>query len=443
MPPKAGDEVWKYGINDRVNGPDKLPDAFETTGTIRGDYLQVAKLINVPGLHPAFKPPKAKVKKLKKDAAACATAGEATAEGDVAETLVEPELPVFTVQSVRMDRIAAHILGLILPEMRHLKVLRFSDCRFDLEMLRLLRLGLTGQSSVECLQVDWNPMDQALTQSSRPGQQSGRASPKADGQDHEEDPGDPAGIAIARFVDTDCVLEALSMRSCNISHIEIPPVAAALKQCPWQLRQLNLWENGIDDSAVADLAAALEEYRGLEFLGLGRNLITDRGVKVLLTCFSSEIVDEATKTTKAEAIKNEDGRWAAEAKAKAKAKAKPKAEGERRRREPTCFGCSHDVLDEKPAAEGSDAGPSWILRRFCEMKCLSLMENPIKNLADMEKLQPFGPKRAELTLVGTPVATAILARYPDLSAKDKKAFVFPGSAQEVPGGDAGWALRLV
>merc|ERR1712014_541080 len=76
------------------------------------------------------------------------------ADGD-ASTMEENS--VFTVNTIQFDRISAHILGLILPETRHLKVLRFVDCRLNLEMIRLLRLGLTGQCSVECLQVDFNP----------------------------------------------------------------------------------------------------------------------------------------------------------------------------------------------------------------------------------------------------------------------------------------------
>merc|ERR1712151_434137 len=102
-----------------------------------------------------------------------------------------------------------------------------------------------------------------------------------------------------------------------------------------------------------------------------------------------------------------------------------------------------------PPQEGSDAGPSWVLRKYSELKAMSLMENAIKSEVDVAKLQAGLPrpraegdprKPVELVLVGTPLAAALLQKYPDLKPQDKKAFVFPSAG---PDALDGWAIRLV
>merc|ERR1712151_989002 len=97
---------------------------------------------------------------------------------------------------------------------------------------------------------------------------------------------------------------------------------------------------------------------------------------------------------------------------------------------------------------GSDA-PQWILRKYSELKAMSLMENAIKSEAEMAKLQANllrpraegeARKPVELVLVGTPLAASLLQKYPDLKPQDKKAFVFPSAG---PDASDGWAIRLV
>merc|ERR1711972_1187397 len=101
-----------------------------------------------------------------------------------------------------------------------------------------------------------------------------------------------------------------------------------LSQCPWQLRCLNLWENRICDRGVALLAAAFQEYRGIEYLGLGRNRITDAGLQGVCEPFQLKLLDEAgaqeakEKIMALEAAREKE----AAAKAKAKSKAKPAAD---------------------------------------------------------------------------------------------------------------------
>lgn len=428
LPLKKHEYLWKYGINDRVSGVDSLPPSFQGSGTIRGDYMQVAKALGaVP--HPAFKPRQSKGGKGRQ---VVVTQQSVAADGP------EEERPVFTIQSMRVDRISAHILGLVLPVSTQLKVIRLLDCRLDSKMLRLLRRGLTGTCSVECLQVEWNPIEHDQPVSSPQVHAEGEA------------PSDDAGLALADFLDSECVLECLSLRACSLAQPQIAPLAAALARCPWQLRQLNLWENAICDQAAVALATAFEEYRGLEYLGLGRNRITDVGAATLCKPFASEILDAiAAEPIRARSREQQER---LDADVKAKAKAKPKAApkdavpASRQRREPVLFA---DEVEERPpvvAADGTDT-PTFVFRKFSELKALSLMENPIRNLSTLERLQPFGPRRCELTVLGTPAAAALLAKFPDLSARERKAFVFPSGGQaapsDVPGGPAdGWLLRL-
>lgn len=439
---KRSAPVWKIDINNRVTAGE-LPAGFATSGTIRADYMQVAKALGaVP--HPAFKPKhewdkKSTKKKGGANAEAAAEDAEATGPAEDAQ---------FTVHSIRYDRISSHILGLVLPHQRGpLKVLKFLDARLDVEMLNLLRKGLQGNCSVECLQVEWNPLDKgSLTLQS--GRQSGRQSdshrktlfnaPKDEAESEE----DPSGLALASFMDGDCVLEALAVRACNLGEDQVVPMAAALEKCPWNLRQLNLWENCIDDAAVELIATAIHVYRGLEYLGLGRNMITDYGLEALAKAFSVEVItDEAALKPVQERIKKQQGLFDADVKAKAKAKAKPKAApGEKKLREAPVY---VDELEERPA-DGEGVAASWIVRRPCELKCLSLSENPIKHVATLEKVQPFGHKKqAELTLVGTPAGAEIIRRYPELTPGQRKAFCFPDRPADAPGPQDGWVLRLM
>jgi len=252
-----------------------------------------------------------------------------------------------------------------------------------------------------------------------------------------------AGKALADFVDDENVLECLSLRACALTRTQIAPLAETLGRCqPWQLRQLNLWENSICDAAAADLAMALEEYRGLEYLGLGRNRITDEGAIAICKPLASEILDASTVEPVREKMKAQQEKFDAAAKAKAKAKPKAKAGARQRREAPTFV----DELEERPVPDDvENAQPSWVFRKYSELKTLSLMENPIKNVATLQKLQPFGPRRAELTVLGTPAAETLLQKYGDsLSLKDRKAFCFPSSQNaDVPGSASdGWLLRL-
>merc|ERR1712110_158495 len=248
---------------------------------------------------------------------------------------------------------------------------------------------------------------------------------------------DDAGNALANFLDDENVLECLSLRACSLARNQIVPMADMIaKSKPWQLRQLNLWDNSICDSAASDLAAAFEEYRGLEYLGLGKNRISDEGAIAICRPFASEILDAVTCEAKLETvrtcIKDQQEAYAAAEKAKAKAKPKAAPKNGRVRREAVQYVDTLDELEDRPPADnGEPAQPSWVYRKHSEIKTLSLMENPIRNVVTLQKLQPFGPRRAELTVLGTPAADTLLGRYPDITSKERKAFCFPSSGQNV------------
>lgn len=245
----------------------------------------------------------------------------------------------------------------------------------------------------------------------------------------EEEPRDPIGEAFAPFFDGECVVESISLRACSVGWYEIQLVAEALKASPWQLRGLNLWDNRLCDRSARLLADALNEYRGLEFLGLGRNRITDAGLVALCQVFQATNLDE---TTAKQAIKDQEVVIAAKAKAAAKAKGKaaPKAAaaGVRVRREKKDFTEVYEELP--PVVEGGE--PTYRSRIPAELKLLCLSENPIKNVKTIETLQPLGPKGSELLLKLTAAAQALLAKKPELASKDKKPYC--------PGGE-GWVVR--
>lgn len=66
---------------------------------------------------------------------------------------------LFSIRSMLLDHFSMQLLSLLLPTVQNIKVLCFSDCGLDVEMLHLLRQGLAGSCHIEALQVEWNPVD--------------------------------------------------------------------------------------------------------------------------------------------------------------------------------------------------------------------------------------------------------------------------------------------
>eukprot|EP00405_Crypthecodinium_cohnii_P013256 CAMPEP_0206438928 /NCGR_PEP_ID=MMETSP0324_2-20121206/11919_1 /ASSEMBLY_ACC=CAM_ASM_000836 /TAXON_ID=2866 /ORGANISM="Crypthecodinium cohnii, Strain Seligo" /LENGTH=478 /DNA_ID=CAMNT_0053906475 /DNA_START=375 /DNA_END=1807 /DNA_ORIENTATION=+ len=240
---------------------------------------------------------------------------------------------------------------------------------------------------------------------------------------------DVLGAAWSMFFEGDCVLESLSLRACGIDRPEIATMAEALKQQPWQLRCLNLWDNRISTKGAVKLASALNVYRGLEYLGLARNRITDEGLAALCEPFQATFLDEAGAAAAKAKIAEQENAIAAKAKAAAKAAAKAGAKGARGSvgsTSPTTGGRPKreaktlvDILEERPAVvEGG--GPSFLLRRPSDLKVLVLSENPITDVRTVETLQPLGPRGADLLLKQTPAGAALLAKKTELLVGKEK-----------------------
>jgi len=242
---------------------------------------------------------------------------------------------------------------------------------------------------------------------------------------------DPIGAALAPFVGSDCILESLSLRACGLTRLEMGAMGASLCKASAQLRILNLWDNYLCSRAMEPLAAAFEDFRGLEYLGLGRNRISDKGLATICTPFHMKFIDPADLKPVQDRIKQQVAQMEAAEKAKAKAKPKPPAEpGERVLKEMPYF---LEELKEIPAEE--EGGESlWVLRRPCELKTINLCENPIKDGRALQALQPLGPEGAEILLRATPVASTMVTKKQDLGAKGRRA---SGVVSE------GWVLRLL
>jgi hypothetical protein len=263
-------------------------------------------------------------------------------------------------------------------------------------------------------------------------------------QTEAEEANDPIGSMLAPFVDI--ALQSLSLRACSIGRLELGPICARLTESTSQLRCLNLWENGICDRGANVLANAFDEYRTLEYLGLGRNRITVAGLIAICKPFDVEVVSEAeAKEMRDAALEAAEKARAAELK---NSKKPPPKKGEepppeelpplkislagRTRGE----GSKAATLEERPNPQ-EGAEPTLLWRRACELRTLALSDNPIQGVRgekEIEALQPLGPKGAELLLIGTPAAASLAARRPDLTTTGNRKFAV---------GSEGWVLKLL
>lgn len=557
--------VWVYGINDHLDIPTELPPEFESTGCLGADFRQLCSLVNA-AVHPVFRLKKVReavsksplpsshersgrrpsfTTKVPDLARATLSLGLFMSQ-DEAKLQPVKEGPHFSAKSFLFDRASMGLLSILLPTVRNIKVLRFSDCNLDWEMLRLLAAGLSSsRCSVESLQIEWNSLDLPLPSLDEEAQLKGEDSETAevpafdrassilearerkrytmqsdrlllnfrewlesrfdsleaawqildeagvdwdaklqapdfhvllfeklgvhgqqvlevfevlDGPDYDADGGevslevlkdalqglpdlspkeDPLGLSFAGFLEPDCVLECVSFRACAISRFELGPMSAALSKCPWQLRALNLWENRICDAGVEFLATALDEYRGLEFLGLGRNRITDHGLQTLCRPYRPVQLEEAEISAARDRIAKQEAaiKAAAAAKEKAQTQAQVTEEGRQRRN-------SVPLLDELEERSGEE-GPIFSLRKMSELRCLVLSENPIRSADVLEAVQPFGPRGADLLLHCTEAATALGLRRPELlKDKERKPLLNLGHAKDASAPPEGWVLRL-
>jgi len=580
--PKIWPPIWVYGINDHLDVPGELPSGFEPTGMLGADLRKLCSAVNA-AVHPAFRMKRAREGSPSKahsqlpsshqerrrpsmlvkapDMSALLGGGlGGMSMGFHEEPKPPKEGPNLMVKSFLFDRTTISLIGLLLPTVQNIKVLSFSDCNLDCEMLRLLAQGLAeGNCSVESLQIEWNNLDlplpilaeedlplegeegeetsafdrassllearerkrytlqserlltnfkewllsrfgslgkawEALQAEDAPapldapdfhsllferlgvgGAQVFEVFEVLDGPDYGADGGglvtlqvlkealeslpdtediedteaeeDALGLSLAAFLQPSTVLESVSFRACSITRFELGPVCATLSKCPWQLRALNLWENRICDRGAELLANALDAYRGLEYLGLGRNRITDIGLQALCQPFKPVQLREDTELA---AAKERITKQQAQAKSLADAKEKAQAQntefqGRQRRASIPLV----DELEERPgpSEDSPGPGPSFFLRKLSELRCLVLSENPIRSADVLETIQPFGPRGADLLLRCTPAATELGIRRPELlKEKERKPLLNLGQnlghAKDPAAPPEGWVLRL-
>eukprot|EP00930_Biecheleria_cincta_P101063 TRINITY_DN92692_c0_g1_i1.p1 TRINITY_DN92692_c0_g1~~TRINITY_DN92692_c0_g1_i1.p1 ORF type:complete len:551 (+),score=115.17 TRINITY_DN92692_c0_g1_i1:33-1685(+) len=543
--------VWVYGINDHLDVPADLPSGFDVSGNLCADFRSLCDAVGAAP-HPAFKPrPRKSVASAQKKSGVVSTE---VVESPVNESEPYQEGPYLAVRSFLLDRLSVGLASLLLPNVQSLKVLVFSDCNLDSEMLKLLAAGLKGDCSIESLQVEYNTLELPLPllaeidaeapaseeqegegdrgkdeanawdnatralearERKRYSMQSerllrsfkewlesthgnleavwkafgtdvkwdgnitaadfhvmlyeklGLSGPQVlevfevlDGPDYGAEGGgqatlntlrhaieslpeervaeepDPIGITLAAFLDAKTVLESMSLRSCGVSRLELGPMSDALAKCPWQLRCLNLWENRICDRGAELLATALDAYRGLEYLGLGRNRITDAGLQILCRPFTATTLDDEQAAEARKQIASQ------EAQAKSVADAKDKAQGQefsgRQRRVPVPL---VDDLEERPPSGDSDR-PTFVLKKASELKSLVVSENPIKSMEVVEAIQPHGPRGAELILRGTAAATELGIKKPELlKDRERRPLLTLQQTSAAPPPE-GWILRI-
>lgn len=161
--PKA--PVWVYGINDHIDVPTELPADFKPSGSLCIDFKELCSRLGIAA-HPAFKFKKRVVREVAPRRpsimGSLMMSGGSFMSAPAAELSPPSESTSVSVRSMLMDRTAISLIGLLLPSTTSTKVLSFSDCHVDCEMLRSLRSGLVERCSVESLQLEWNSFDLPL-----------------------------------------------------------------------------------------------------------------------------------------------------------------------------------------------------------------------------------------------------------------------------------------
>jgi len=244
--------------------------------------------------------------------------------------------------------------------------------------------------------------------------------PEPDGFDAAKD---PLGDAFAAFVDAGCMLECLSLRGCGISRRELVPIAGMIAAESRHITVLNLYGNRICDRGVEHLVVAMQEYRGLEYLGLGQNLITDVGLACLVKGLAPEIVDADDEPE----IRAQVEAKAAEVSAKQVGPPRADANGRELHERPVLY----DELEEQ---EDPSTGQVVIIRKKpSELKTLNVSENAINDAEAIQAFQPQGDG-VELILRQTPAARILL--------EIKKAHEKERRHSKKPLQESGWKLIL-
>jgi len=148
--PEAPQQIWIYGINDHLDVEmDELKEkvADVVTGNFRKDYVNICQSLDFVA-HSAF---------ARKQIASADDPSEVAQAADNARH--DDNL---SVNSILMDKLSMMVLSVLLPACHHLVTVKFSNCKLDLEMLQLLREGITEAGTVRSVFFDYNPLDLPL-----------------------------------------------------------------------------------------------------------------------------------------------------------------------------------------------------------------------------------------------------------------------------------------
>ncbi|CAE7470028.1 Scn11a [Symbiodinium natans] len=249
---------------------------------------------------------------------------------------------------------------------------------------------------------------------------------------------DEIGSAFAAFLDRTSPLEVISFRCCNLARLEIQAISSCLASPSPHLRALNLWGNKICDRGAQALALALEFNFGLQFLGLGRNFVTQEGLRALCSVLGTRTLEDKASAEKV--IKHlKDQQKDIEKKRKAFG-APPKDGNGRERYWP------EPHLDTCEELKDDSGTPYWTWTRNTTIKTLNVEQNPIADADVIEQLQPFGT--GALILRSTPCAPRLLDRQQQKAKEQEQLQKEMAGEDEAEGvdesskGSKGWKLIL-
>jgi len=244
----------------------------------------------------------------------------------------------------------------------------------------------------------------------------------------QDEANDPVAAAFASLVDATCLLEVVSLRYCNLGRVEAIAMGKALGGPTPHLKALNLWGNFICDQGVEALGKAFETNFCLQYLGLGRNLITHVGLQHLCSSLGVARLEEKAAADSIIKVLKEQAK---EREKKSKGAPPPKCDGsgrERHKAEPYVPTC-----EEFKDSETNQ--PYWLWTRNIQLKTVVLEHNPISDAKAVWQLQPFGC--GDLVLRATPCAEELKALMKS-GERSGPAEAFQGAAAVV----SGWRLVL-
>lgn len=130
-------QIWIYGINDHVDNvsPEQLR-AVSAKGNFRTDFDALCESLKITP-HTALG--------VQRNTEGGGSSGR-----------------VLSVSSILLDRVSMQLVKHLIPTSLHLDTVRFTSCKLDIDMLALLRAGISDTCTVQTLQIEWNPLEEML-----------------------------------------------------------------------------------------------------------------------------------------------------------------------------------------------------------------------------------------------------------------------------------------